>query len=202
MTRQVFLPLVCMAGIAAAAHAQTLQIPAQQARFCSILSNWKLRDGYAPGKEPREETNPIAAARAPKPPDPGDLFDQLVAILGTSGEFSGWKAKVVYVVINGAISVEAAPVCPEAVDISFSTVNSTLVPLQSPMADFLAKFQPGSVALISGHLIYEAKARFYALADYNPGSLRKGNPFSHQSPAEYFFLHPRRLAAQFTGLSK
>ena len=57
------LPMLAVLLAAPFAHAQI--IPAQQAKYCSIMSNWKERGGYAPGAAPKIDPNPIKAAQAP-----------------------------------------------------------------------------------------------------------------------------------------
>jgi hypothetical protein len=188
--------------------AQVPKIPDSQRRFCEVLDNWQFRGGYAPGAVPKVDPNPIKAAQAPKPPDPGNLFDQLVDVFGTAGTVAGWKGKVSFSVVNGGkIHVGFNPYCPAPAKagsstwLEFETESAHEVPLNSPPAQFLGTATFGDIVTFSGHLFYIPANRFFKEAVGNPAGPRKGFPFGG-TPIEQFFQSRNRFIIEVTSVGK
>lgn len=144
------------------ASPQTPKIPEAQAKFCQIEDNWKYRGGYAPGAVPKVDSNPIRAARAPKPASPGDFFDQIIEVFGTSGSFTGWKGEVGYNITDQKLNVSIYPFCPGPNSKNFTiSLMQVAIPLTSPIADFLANRAQYTMATFSGRTLYDPERRFY-----------------------------------------
>src|SRR5882757_5954378 len=151
--------------VASAVSAQTPKMPDSQRRFCEVLENWEYRGGYAKNAVPKVDPNPIKAAQAPKPPDPGNLFDQLGEVLGVNGSFAGWKGIIAFSVNGQAVQVVFDPYCPPPAkpmaEMYFETQSVHALPLKSAPAQFLASAESGDMVTVSGHLFYVPANRFY-----------------------------------------
>ncbi len=206
MLRSSLTILFSMTAMVAVVDAQTPKIPPAQARYCAIFENWVRRNGYAPGAEPKApDPNPIKAAQAPKPADPGNIFDQLVDVFGTTGEVSGWKGLIIFDVQGQFVQVKVNPWCRDgnAAPGWFETDRRHMVPLKSPIADFLSNAKDIDVVTFSGHLFYNAGTQFY-LDGFEPFPPRQGNRnlIGGGSPSQQYAQVGHSFAFEFTSVSK
>jgi hypothetical protein len=194
--------MLIMALVAGAANAQP-KLPETQQRFCAILDNWQFRGGYAKGAEPKIDPNPIKAAQAPKPPDPGNLFDQLVEVFGTPGTVTNWKGTVGFDVLeyDKVVSVSLKPYCPEPAKAGsetwlwFETDRAHYLPLKSPLAQFLGGVENFSKVTFSARLFYVPALRFYRESTMDPRGRRNLG-------AGQFFVMRNSFVIEVTDIAK
>ena len=176
---------------ATSAIAQTPKLPEQQARFCSILSSWRYHRGNPLGHSaPTAPANPIQAAKAPTSAPRADMFDQLVDLMGPSGQFNGWKGTVSFnVTTDKKVWLQMGVTCPDMTDIRFPIYegmrHAALPSLDSPIATFLGTVRPGAHITFTGHLMYNEKARFYE-TDHGPNA-RTAFSSPPYGPLDMFF---------------
>jgi hypothetical protein len=169
----------------------------QQRRVCDVIGRFQRASLQYAG-----ETNPLRRSQV-KAPNPFDFEQEMVGILGSSGEFRDWRGKIGFRQESEYVSVSFYPECPGLAprSITFSTlpalgrtqnVPGAEVPkMDSPIGKELAKIHGDETVLASGHLFYfKPEATHYIGIDFDARPRYRGT--MHPMPANV--AHPEYLA--------
>ena len=169
----------------------------QQSRVCEVIGRFQRASLQYAG-----ETNPLRRSQI-KAPNPFDYEQELVKILGQSGEFRNWRGKVRFRQESEYVSVSFYPECAGLAprSITFSTlpalgrtqnVPGAEVPkMDSSIGKELVKIYGDETVEASGHLFYfKPEATHYIGVDFDPRSRYRGT--MHPMPANV--AHPEYLA--------
>ena len=155
----------------------TPDVADKQLRFCEVIQDYREANMRF-----TNEPNPIRRAEMRKP-DPYDWEQRIVALLGTSGRFDGWRGTVRFHVDGRHIAASFFPDCkgfPQTIEFATasryvlgSRDSNTMIPLHSPIADTLSRTSGNQTVIASGHLFYMAHGNMGNFQSGQKGELRQ-----------------------------
>jgi len=147
----------------------------QQQKFCAVLAEYR-----AAVLHPNSGANPILQAKTKtNPSDPLSYESEIAEAFGPNARFTKWIGTITFGVFNKSAVIRFVPDCPEAVDVADfansserpflpAAVASTVIPLNSPLANQLSNMPAKSRVTISGNLLAMPRDPNFPRSWYKP----------------------------------
>ena len=149
--------------------------PGEQQKFCAVLAEYR-----AAVLHPNDGANPILQAKTKtNPSDPLSYESEIAEAFVPNARFTKWIGTITFGVFNKSIVIRFVPDCPEAADVADfansserpflpAAIASTVIPLNSSLANQLSNMPAKSRVTISGNLLAMPRDPNFPRSWYKP----------------------------------